>query len=171
MGKEEIKMVKWIFLSSLILLKEFGIVWGIIFFALFIFSCNSDFDTAPTSFSAAGKAATGGIITEADSCLVIEWDCDTSEWAVREDSVYTVFYGDSLRFMTQGNFVHVENYIESDRKRVYVASETADIYDRYRAAFRFTEGKCGLWSNAVVDTSLTIRIYKGDVEIGISGLG
>lgn len=77
---------------------------------------------------------------------------------------------DSLRFQTRDDGVHVEYYVSPSRKLAYMAHETEPPYGRYRAAFRFTDTKCAIWSDAIDDTAPVARIYKGDVRLAYRNL-
>ena len=144
-------------------------IYALALLALFtVFAC-SEIDDNPVNsiLPPAGKATTDRI--EADSCLVIEWPCDPAMWMAPEDSVYTIFY-EAFRFQTRGTGVHIEEIFGDNMKRAYDAEETVALRNRYKAAFRFTEDTCGLWSNAVTNKDTTIRIYKGDVRLAYRNL-
>ena len=133
-----------------------------------VFACSGIDDNPINSIlSPAGKATTDRI--EADSCLVIEWPCDPAMWVAPEDSVYTIFY-EAFRFQTRGTGVHIDEFLSDHLRLAYDAEETEALPHRYKAAFRFTEDTCGLWSNAVTNKDTTIRIYKGDVRLAYRSL-
>ena len=144
-------MLKLLFILSLI--------------AIVVLSCTDDNPISTLSLPVGGLSAGKALSTDSEACYLIQWDCDPSLWIAPEDSIFTIFYGDSLRFQTQGTSVHIEHYVDSNRKLVYYAHETESPYGRYKAALRFSDGQCGLWSDAVLDNSLTTRIYKGNVKL------
>ena len=144
-------MLKLLFILSLI--------------AIVVLSCTDDNPISILSLPVGGLSAGKALSTDSEACYLIQWDCDPSLWIAPEDSIFTIFYGDSLRFQTQGTSVHIEQYVSSSRKLAYYASEREFIDGRYQAAFRFTENRCGLWSSAITDNSLPVYIYKGNVKL------
>ena len=99
-----------------------------------------------------------------DACFVIQWDCDPSMWMTEADSVYSVFY-QNYRFQTRGSAVILTEYIDDSSKREYEAHPTLFVLERKRARFQWTDdGKCGLWSDAIRDTTVAVRVFEGDVQ-------
>ena len=102
--------------------------------------------------------------TEEDPCFVIQWDCNPSMWMTEADSVYSIFY-QNYRFQTWGSAVILTEYIDGSSKREYEADPTLSVFERKRARFQWTDdGKCGLWSDAIRDTTVAVRIFEGDVQ-------
>ena len=115
-------------------------------------SCaDQDNPIAPTGLPA-GKV-------QVDESLVISWPCDAEV-----DSVWTVFYGSAYRFQTHGERVLFSQYLDSNRKRQYWASETLTRFGRLRSGFRSSDGACDLWSDAIDNDSFVVRIYRGEVN-------
>lgn len=127
--------------------------------AFLVLSCQMD----ELPFAPMGGPATKMTVAK-DSCFVIQWDCDPSMWMTEADSVYSIFY-QTYRFQARGSAVILTEYIDSNSKRVYEAHPTLSVSERNRARFQWTDdGKCGLWSDAIRDTTVAVRVFKGDVQ-------
>ena len=136
------------------------VITPLVFAALCIWMACS-IDELP--FTPMGDPAAKRTVAE-DSCFVIQWDCDPSMWMTEADSVYSIFY-QNYRFQARGSAVILTEYIDDSSKRVYEAHPTLSVFKRNRARFQWSDDEqCGLWSDAIRDTTVTTRVFKGDVQ-------
>ena len=137
-----------------------SITTALVFATIFIWMACS-IDELP--FEPMGDPAAKTTVAEAP-CFIIQWDCNPSMWMTEADSVYSIFY-QNYRFQTRGSAVILTEYIDDSSKREYEAHPTLSVFERKRARFQWTDdGKCGLWSDAIRDTTVAVRIFEGDVQ-------
>ena len=136
------------------------VITALVFAAICIWmACSVD----ELPFTPMGDPAAKRTVAE-DSCFVIQWDCDPSMWMTEADSVYSIFY-QNYRFQTQGSAVILTEYIDSSSRKEYQAHPTLSVFERNRARFQWTDdGQCGLWSDAIRDTTVVARVFEGDVQ-------
>ena len=121
-------------------------------------ACSIDHTVAPSS--PAAKMTTG----DSSERYYIHWTCGANEWSVPADSVWTVFYG-ANRFYTDGQRVHISEYITPNSKRVYWAAETASKrYKRASAGLVLSDNTCAMWSDLIDRDTSVVRIYRGEVD-------
>ena len=136
------------------------VIIALVFAAICIWMACS-IDELP--FEPMGDPAAKTTVAE-DPCFIIQWDCNPSMWMTEADSVYSIFY-QNYRFQTRGSAVILTEYIDGSSKREYEADPTLSVFERKRARFQWSDdGKCGLWSDAIRDTTVAARVFEGDVQ-------
>ena len=92
-----------------------------------------------------------------EACFVVEFDC-------QPEGVYTLFYSDwRLRVRVDPHEVQATYYVDDHARIEYQATPQ-------QAALARQEGRCGLWSEAFVDTTLPVVLYEGDLKLAYRGL-
>ena len=121
-------------------------------------ACSTDYTVAPSG--PAAKMTTG----DSSERYYIHWTCGADEWFMPADSVWTIFYG-SNRFYTDGQRVHISEYITLSSKRVYWAAETAnERYKRAGVGLVLSDNTCAIWSDLIDQDTSVVRIYRGEVK-------
>ena len=122
-------------------------------------TCSIEHTVAP--LDPAAKTTTG----DSSERHYIHWTCGANEWSMPADSVWTIFYG-SNRFYTDGQRVHVSEYLTPNSERAYWASETAS--ERYKPRARvglvLSDNTCAMWSDLIDRDTSVVRIYRGEVK-------
>lgn len=137
-------MKKWV--CVVLMLSGMSVVWV---------TCSTEHTLGP-----AAKTTTG----DPSERLYIHWTCGANEWSVPTDSVWTIFYGTN-RFYTDGKRVQISEYLTSNAKRVYWASETAsERYKRASAGLVVSDSTCALWSDLIDRDTSVVRVYRGEVK-------
>ena len=140
-------MKKWV--CVVLVLSGMSVVWV---------ACSTEHTVAP--LDPAAKTTT----SDSSERLYIHWPCGANEWSLPADSVWTIFYG-SNRFYTDGQRVHVSEYLTPNAKRVYWAAETAsERYQRASAGLVLSDSTCAMWSDLIDRDTSVVRIYRGEVK-------
>ena len=141
-------MGKWV--CVVLMLSGMSVVWV---------ACSIDHTVAP--LGPAAKTTT----SDSSERHYIHWTCGANEWSMPADSVWTIFYG-SNRFYTDGQRVHVSEYLTPNSERAYWASETAS--ERYKPRARvglvLSDNTCAMWSDLIDRDTSVVRIYRGEVK-------
>ena len=116
-------------ISIVLMLSGMSVVW---------LACSIDHALAP--LDPAAKRTTD----DSSERHYIHWTCGANEWSLPADSVWTIFYG-SNRFYTDGQRVHISEYLTANSKRVYWAAETAsERYQRASAGLVLSDDTCAI---------------------------
>ena len=140
-------MGKWV--CVVLMLSGMSVVWV---------ACSIEHTVAP--LRPAAKRTAG----DSSEQHYIHWTCGANEWSLPADSVWTIFYG-SNRFYTDGQRVHISEYLTANTKRVYWAAETAsERYQRASAGLMLSDDTCAMWSDLIDRDTSVVRIYRGEVK-------
>ena len=111
-----------------------------------LLSCDLNSNPMSDGSLPAGKAMTG-------AQYHIEWECGASEWTMPADSTWSLFYR-THRFFTDGQRLHITEYIDGNTKRVYWVE----------GGFFVNANTCRIQSGLIDNDEYFVRVYQGDVD-------